>query len=246
MKREEREIEIDLLQLLLALWANIKYILLVTFIAGLVAFVVSSTLITPIYEANAKMIVNTRKDDTQNITNDQLNSAKNLVNTYAIIIRSRDVLNQVIADLGLPENYEQLVGRVSVAAVNNTHVMQIAVQHKNRDTAVAIAEKILEISPKIIVETVEAGSVKPVEQPYASQNPISPNTTMNTVIAALVGFVLISAVIIAIVLSDNTYKTVLDIQNDLDAPVLGVIPAIESCGGHQKYASKSEKKKERG
>lgn len=243
MKREERDVEIDLLQLLLALWANVKYIVLVTFIAGLIGLIVSTTMMTPIYEASAKMIVNTRKDDTQNITNDQLNSAKNLVNTYAIIIRSRDVLNQVIADLGLTENYGQLADCISVAAVNNTQIMEITVQHKSPDTAFAIAEKILEITPDFIVETVEAGSVKPVEQPHASKDPVSPSIPKNTVLAALIGFLLSCVVIVVIALSDNTYKTDMDIQNDLDLPVLGVIPAIESCSSHRGY---ERKKKERG
>ena len=243
MKREEREVEIDLLQLILTLWANVKYIILVTFIAGLIGLIVSATLITPMYEASAKMIVNTRKDETQNVTNDQLNSAKSLVNTYAIIIRSRDVLNQVIADLGLTESYNQLASCVSVTAVNNTQIMEITVQHENLDTAFAIAEKILEITPDVIVETVEAGSVKPVEQPHAGKDPVSPSIPKNTVLAALIGFVISCAVVVVIALSDNTYKTDVDIQNDLDLPVLGVIPAIETCGNHRGY---ERKKKERG
>lgn len=235
MKREEREVEIDLQQLIVALWTNAKYIILSTFVVGLIALFVSATLLTPIYEASAKMIVNTHKDGSQNVTNDQLNSAKNLVDTYAIIIRSRDVLNRVISDLGLTENYRQLSDCVSVNAVNDTQVMEIVVHHKDWNTAYSIAEKIMEITPDIIVETVEAGSVKPVEQVYASTSPVSPSIVKNTILFAFLGFVISCVVVILFFLLDNTYKTEMDIQNHLDLPVLGVIPAIESCNVHKRH-----------
>ena len=148
MNREEHGIEIDLMLIVKALLGNLKYVVLVTVLFGILGYFASIMLVTPIYEAGAKMIVNTRKDENQNVTNDQINSAKNLVNTYAVIIRSRDVLNQVIADLKLPVTYGQLASSISVRAVNETQVMQITVQHPNRDTALAVAAKLLEVAPR--------------------------------------------------------------------------------------------------
>lgn len=240
MNNEEREVELDLLQLARVLLKNVKYILITTIILGMVGFLGSSLFLTPIYEASAKMIVNTRKDESQTVTNDQINSAKNLVNTYAIIITSRDVLNQVITDLNLTESYGQLKSCITVKAVNSTQIMEIVVQHKNRDTAQAVAEKILTISPEVIVNTVEAGSVKPVEQAYANPNPVSPNILKNAVLMAAVGFALSCLVIVIIFLADNTYKSELDIQNDLDLPVLGVIPTIESCSNTTGYGQNTK------
>ncbi len=243
MNREEREIEIDFLQLFKVLWNNCKYILIATIILGVVGFVGSKLFLTPIYEATTKMIVNTKKDETQHVTNDQINSAKNLVNTYAIIICSRDVLNQVILELDLPETYSQLASGISVKAVNETQVMQIAVRHKNRDTALAVATKILEIVPSAIVEKVEAGSVKQVEQAYASQAPVSPNAGRNAILMALVGFALSVCVIVIVFLTDNTYKSDMDIQRDFEMPVLGVIPTVESCKHQKKYGYSAKGRK---
>lgn len=235
MNKGEQQTELDLLQMARMLWENAKYIVIATVIFGLLGFAGSSLFITPIYEASAKMIINTRKDVNQNVTNDQLNSAKSLVDTYAIIIRSRDVLNRVNSELGLGESYEQLANSISVHAVNNTQVMQVVVQHEDRDTALAIAAKILEIAPNIIVETVEVGSAKPVEQAYAGAEPVSPSVFRNAVLAAMVGFVLACGIVILVFLLDNTYKTDIDIQSDLGLPVLGIIPTIESCGGRANY-----------
>lgn len=222
-------------QLAKLLWANAKYIVLATVIMGVLGFVGSKFLITPIYEATAKMIVNTRDEQNKGGTNDQINSAKNLVGTYAIIIRSRDVLNQVSAQLNLTESYEQLMSYISVHAVDDTQVMQISVQHENRATALAIAAKILEITPDMSKEAVEVGSIKTVEQAYSPTEPVSPSNVKNAIFLAMFGFIVSCSVITSIYLLDNTYKTDLDIQNDLDLPVLGVIPTVESCGGYRKY-----------
>ena len=235
MYKEERGIEIDLIQLVKKFVENLKYIVLVTVSMGVVGYVVSTMFLTPIYRASAKMIINTRKDETQNVTNDQLNSAKNLLDTYAVIIRSRDVVNRVIEELDLPENYEQLINYINVESVDATQVMQISVEHSNINTALAVTEKILEIAPGVIVETVEAGSVKTVEQAYVNAEPISPNIMKNAIILAMVGFALSCAVVLIIFLTDNTYETNMDIQRDLDIPVLGVIPAVESCMGYSKH-----------
>ena len=238
MNREEREMEIDLLQLIRTLWGKAKYILLVSVIFGILGAVWSSAYVTPIYEASAKMIVSNRKDDSQYVTNDQLNSAKNLVDTYAIIIRSRDVLNQVIEELDLPESYGQLQGKIGANSVNDTAVMKITVHHSNPATAAAITAKILMIAPEIIQEKVEAGSVKIVEGAYVSPNPVSPSVVKNTVLMAAIGFLLSCAVITVIFLADNTYKSDMDIQNDLNVLVLGVIPKVECCGKYNNYSYK--------
>jgi len=235
--------EIDLMQIIRTLLGNLKYIILVTVLFGVLGYAGSTMLVTPIYEAGAKMIVNTRKDESQNVTNDQINSAKNLVDTYAVIIRSRDVLNQVITELNLPDTYGQLASCISVKAVNDTQVMQITVQHANRDTALAVASKLLEVVPGAIVERVEAGSVKTVEQAYASNEPVSHSNLYNAVLAAMAGFILVCAAIVIISLADNTYKTDMDIQRDLGVPVLGVIPAVED---NKKLRTKKKGVEDRG
>lgn len=243
MKKEQREVEIDLLELARSLWANAKYIVIVTVILGLIGLAGSQLLLTPIYESSARMIVNARKDDTQNITNDQLNTSKNLVNTCAIIIRGREVIGRVISDLNLQESYRQVAGYVSVQAVNSTQIMEVVVHHENPAVAQAIAAKILEIAPAIIVETMEAGSVKPVEQAHTSQDPVSPNVFKNGILLALLGFVLSCGVVVIVFLLDNTYKTDMDIQNDLELFVLGVIPTVESCKTRADYGYKAKRRK---
>lgn len=241
MHKEEQGVDIDLLQIARVIWSNARFILIAAVVFSLLGLLISAVFMTPIYESGAKMIVNTRKDENQSVTNDQLNSAKNLVETYAIIIRGREVLEKVIEELDLEEGYGQLHRRVSVKAVNNTQVMQITVQHEDPETAKAIAEQILVIAPDMIIKMVEAGSVKTVERAHVGNNPVEPNILKNTLLAAVIGFVLACGVVVVIFLLDTTYKSELDIQNDLGLPVLGVIPSIESCNRANGYGKPAEK-----
>ena len=110
----EEDDEIDLLELFSILKAHIVAIIVVTVIAAVAGFMVTEYLITPQYEASVNMIVNTRTDANANVSNDNINSAKSLVSTYAIIIKSNTVLNQVAANLNLKDmDYDTLVEKVS-------------------------------------------------------------------------------------------------------------------------------------
>ncbi len=244
MKKEDREI--NLLQLGRVLLQNAKYIIVATLIVALMGLLISAFLVTPVYQASAKMIVNTRVDSSENLTNDQLNSAKSLVDTYAVIITSRDVLLQIKDELNLTMSVKSLKNSIQVQAVEKTQVMEITVRHESPAVALAVADKILEIAPDVLMETVEAGSVKPVEQAHVGDKPVSPNIGKNTVIFAAVGFALASVVFIVIFFLDATYKSELDIQEDLGLPVLGVIPAADSCKNQSGYGYKRSAKPAKG
>ncbi len=209
-----------------------KYLLLILaagLIGGFLTFCVCRFLVAPVYEASAKMIVNSRQEQTGSVTNDQITSAQKLVNTYAIIIRSQPVLDPVVKVLDLPISYEQLAQKVSVTSVNDTQVMKIAVQSSDHAQALRIVEEIVRICPDIIIEAVEAGSVKTIEPAHLQSTPVAPHTNLYTVLAAFLCMLGVIAVVLIRFLLDNTYKSETDLQNDLGLPVLGVIPDYKFC-----------------
>lgn len=221
-------VEIDLLEIFALLKKHIASIILVAIIFGVAGFFGTKLLITPQYEASVNMIVNTRAENTGTVSNDTINSAKNLVSTYAIIIKSNTVLNQVIDNLNLKDiDYDDLEEKVSVTAIDDTQVMRIAVQDPDPNLARRIVKEIARISPNEIVDAVEAGSCKVVSQVRVPEEPVSPSVVKNTAIAALLGAVLIIAIIVIKNLLENYIVDDNDVQKYLDLPVLGVIPEIE-------------------
>ena len=198
-------------------------------IGGIATYCVCSFFVSPVYEANAKMLVNSRQEQTGSVTNDQITSSQKLVDTYAIIIRSQPVLEPVIEELNLSVDAEKLAKKVSVTSVNDTQVMQIAVQSKNPQQALQIVQEIVKTCPDIIIDAVEAGSVKTIEPAHLLKNPVSPNTSLFTMVATFLCMVAVLLIVVLRFLLDNTYKSEIDLRNDLDLPVLGVIPDYDYC-----------------
>lgn len=221
---------IDLLEVLEVVRQHILIIVLVTVIAAAAGFGFSRFVMVPQYEASALMIVNTRQDTTANVTSDQINSATKLVSTYSIIIKSDTVLQQVISNLGLTLTYDQLKERVTVSAVDDTQVMQITVRSDNPEWARQVCEQITTISPDVILESVEAGSVKLISQAAVTTEPVSPNVMKNTAVAAVLGLVASIGIVVLRELLDNKIKSEDDIRKYLDLPVVGVIPDYEMGG----------------
>ena len=223
---------IDLLEVLNAVRQHILAIILTTLVLAAAGFGVSKFLMTPMYQASALMIVNTRQDITSNVTSDQINSATKLVSTYSIILKSDTVLNQVIENLGLNMDYQQLAERVTVSAVDDTQVMKVTVTSDNPEWARQVCEQITQISPDVILEAVEAGSVKVISNASISPEPVSPNVSRNTALGAVAGLVISVGIVFLMVLLDNKINNEEDVSKYLDLTVVGVIPEYE--GGKKK------------
>ena len=223
---------IDLLEVLNAVRQHILAIILTTLVLAAAGFGVSKFLMTPMYQASALMIVNTRQDITSNVTSDQINSATKLVSTYSIILKSDTVLNQVIQNLGLSLDYQHLAERVTVSAVDDTQVMKVTVTSDNPEWARQVCEQITQISPDVILEAVEAGSVKVISNASISPEPVSPNVSRNTALGAVAGLVISVGIVFLMVLLDNKINNEEDVSKYLDLTVVGVIPEYE--GGKKK------------
>ena len=227
--QDQREASISFVELFALVKRHLVLIILAGLLSGMLTYCCCSFLVNPVYKASAKMIVNAKVDQSGNITNDQITSSQKLVDTCAIIIRSQTVLNPVIDKLGLDMDVETLQNKVSVTSLDATQVMEIAVESTDPVMAVKIVEEILIVAPEIIIDAVEAGSVKTVEPAYLQSKPVSPRTNLYTVVTAFLFMFLTTAVPVIRSVMDNTFKSDIDLYNDLGLPVLGVIPEYESC-----------------
>lgn len=221
------EIEIDLKELLGTILEHWILIVVTTLIAALAGLLVTKLFITPQYRASVNMIVNSRQDNTGSMSNDNITSSKNLVSTYAIILKSNIILDEVIEELQLEETYKSLRECITVEAVDATQVMEISVEYPDSNVAYQIVEKLVEIAPENIVEAVEAGSCKVVSKVTVGENPVSPNTMKNTVLAAMAGMVLSVGLVVLKSLLQNYIVDDEDIAKYLELPVLSVIPEVE-------------------
>lgn len=221
--RSNDEIEIDLGKVLEAIKKYWAVLLAMTLVCGLLGFLASSFGMTKKYVASVDMIVNT-STNAELVSNDQVNSAKNLVSTYSYIITGSSVLTQVIDELGLDTTYEDLAKAISVNAVTDTQVFTVSATTTSVEKSKDIIRKIIEIAPGEIEEAVEAGSCRIVSDLDYQLTPVSPDVTKYTAVAAFAGFLLALAYALFRVLSKSYLVTSNDITEQLKLPVLGVIP----------------------
>lgn len=224
---DNMEIEINLVELTNALKRKLIWIIFTVLVGAGVGFALAAVVITPQYEASINMIVNTRSDNMTTVTNDNITSAKNLVSTYAIIIKSNIVLNKVINNLGLTVSNAELADEVSISAINATQVMKISVRDKDAELAGKIVTQIAEIAPDIIVEAVEAGSCKVISEVEVGDRPVSPKKTRYTALFAFLGLIVSSGIVIGREILSNYIVDDVDVEKKIGLPVLGVIPQVE-------------------
>lgn len=222
----ENEETIDLMELARLLWAHIVQIVAAAVAAALVSLLVCMFALTPKYQASINMIVNARQDTTATFTSDNFNSAKNLISTYAVIIKSNTVLNEVIDTLDLDMTYGQLYSMVSVASVDNTQIMKVTVTDTDVKRAGEIVETIADIVPDVLVEKVEAGSCKTVSDVSINPNKVFPQTKKYVMMAGLMGAVVVCGILVLAHLLHDTIVDDEDAQKKLGLPMLGLIPEV--------------------
>lgn len=214
----------DLLNILRARWL---VLLIAGIIAAALAFGYSKFFVIPQYRASAQMIVDARNDESTVITNSQLSTAKQLVITYAEVIKNNIILNPVIDELGLDESYNQLYSKVRVEVVEDTQILEIYVTDEDPDKALSIVKKIVEVTPVVLSERIPSSKIASINDPTATSSPVSPNVSRNTILGFIVGVAIIYIYYFVKRLFDNKLKSADDIQRLLDLPVLGVIPSLE-------------------
>lgn len=222
----EDEETIDLMELARLLWAHIVQIVAVAVAAALISLLVCMFVLTPRYQASINMIVNTRQEGTATFTSDNFNSAKNLISTYAVIIKGNTVLNEVIDELDLDMTYGQLYKMVVVDSVDSTQIMKVTVTDTDAERAGEIVQTIADIVPDVLVEKVEAGSCKTVSDVVINPNKVFPQTKKYVALAGVLGAVVVCAILVLKHLLHDTVVDDDDVQKKLGLPVLGLIPEV--------------------
>ena len=208
---------------------HVVFILIAAIIGGGLAYSVTRFLIPERYRATATVIINNRATDSQYIYPSEIQSSQDLAQLYSIIIKADNVLESVKKDLDLDISNEELKNSIQVGLVGETQVVEISCTSTNPEYALNLVDKFVEYSKPVILEKVEAGSVKDLNEPALSNNgnPVSPNRKKNTAIGILGGAVAAAAFIILREMLDTKFKTEADVTNTLGIPVLGVIPYVE-------------------
>lgn len=248
---ENREfIEIDLLQLLRALWHRLWIVILALLAGGVIALLGTRYLVTPLYQASAMLYVNNSSfsvgSTSFNISASDLTAAQSLVKTYIVILRARSTLTEVIEQAEVEYTYEELLKMVSASSVDGTEVFKVTVTSEDDAEAEKIANTILAVLPSKISGIVEGSSVQVVDEAVLPAVQSSPNVIKNTFIGVLIGLLAGMAIAILLDLFDENIHSEEYLTKTYGVPILATIPDMnfvnsENSKYYKKYGDKSKR-----
>ena len=205
-------------------------------LAGVIGFCYANFYITPTYRAKSVMLVELRNSHYDEMDYEQVTVAQKYVSTFADIIRTNYVLEDVIKKLNLKESPASLASKIQVYENEDTFLINVTMTHTNPKKALEILQALDDSVVDKVVEKFGSTYVQEWDKPVVSSAPVSPNVSRYTVLGGMAGVVIALALIILIALLNNKVKSVSDLQRMVDIPVLGVVPSLQvsekSKGGY--------------
>lgn len=248
MNNREEFVEINFKRLIDAVLQKSWTIFLVATICSAVILVGTIFFVTPQYEASAMFYINNSDISvggaSLSLTASDISASRGLVDTYIVILNTRETMNHVIDYAGVDLSYSQIRGMISAEAVEETEVFRVTVESPNPNEAEIIANAIAYILPKRISSIVEGTSAKVVDAAVLPTSPSSPSYTRNTMLGFALGLLMSVGVIVLREIIDITIRSDEDVKQVCSHPILAEVPDMSapSKGGSYYYYGESGKK----
>lgn len=225
--KENKEIAIDVVQLFKILWKKKIAIILTAIVAGLVAFGVSSFVLTPEYSSTTRIyVVNRNQSENAGLTNQDLQAGTYLVKDYKEIILSQDVLEKVISNLKLEQSGKGLSKKIQVTVPVDTRIVSIVVKDDQPEEASRIANALREVAAEKIIKVTRVSDVTTLEEARPALTPSSPNIRRNTLLAFLAGGAVMVILVLLLELLDDRVKRPEDVEEVMHVALLGIVPDL--------------------
>lgn len=233
--------EIDIIDLLKLFWRKKIQIILIIILFILIGYIYTFKYITPEYSAVTTLVVATTVDNenTSNSTTiaSDITINSKLVSTYTELIKSKNILQEVILDLGINIDEEELRKSITISNEANTAIINLKVTNPNAENASKIANKIANTFIKEISDIYNINNIQIVSQADIPTSPSNINHTKDIITFAIIGLIISIIYVIIVNMIDTTIKSAREIEEIYKLPVLVSIPLYETKkkkGAHRK------------
>ena len=225
--------ELDLKELFNIFWSKKVHIILIVLIFIVLGVIYTVGFTTPKYTSSTTLLLagseSGGEETTNSITTTDITLNSKLVSTYSVLVRSKDVLSQVISNLGMDISWESLKNNVKVSAVEDTEVIEISVTTKNVEDSAKIANEIAKVFTEKVAEIYNINNVHVVDEAEVEYTPSNINHKKDVIIFAFIGLVVAVIYVLLANMLDTTVKTAEDIEKEFKLPVLASIPVYENA-----------------
>ena len=210
--------EIDLKELFLFVKSKLGLLIIITAGVCLLGCIYGLFVQKPMYQSYTTVILSGNEST---ITQNDMALNQNLINTYAEIVKSRRVLEQVIDELDLNLSYEQLASKISVTAVNNTEIIRITVSDIDAIKAKNIANITASHFASEVVDLMGMDNVDILDEAIESKAPYNINVTKQITIYFILGLILSVGILFIIFYFDRSIKSIEQVEQKIKLPILG-------------------------
>ncbi len=232
-------VEIDLVALFYRFLEKAHWIVLTALIGAAIAFGIVNYLVTPIYQATAKIYI-VGSDTTISLTDLQIGS--NLAADYKEVFKNWHVHELVDKRLNLNYSYSKLSKMVSVTNPSSTHVLYVSVNSPDPEEAKLMADTYAQVAREFIATKMDMREPNVFEEARRPTAPVTPQKTRDIIIGFLLGALLAMAIVTIKFISDDRICTSEDIAKVGKLPTLGMIPLQDmDHNAEKKHNQKSRK-----
>ena len=236
---QDNVIEIDLVELFYAFKEHLVEIIIAALIGGVLFGAYSYFMIKPTYESQSSVYVMSTENAVVNLQD--FNIGSQLTQDYLTIMYTRPVLEDCIDEMGLDWNYETLKKKFEVENPDDTRVLIITATDTDPARAKLIADTVATVSAQHISDIMEIEPPKVIETGEVNTKKVAPSNAKYALIGAIIGIVIVCAVVTVQVIFNDSITTAEDVSKYLELPVLASIPARREKIENRKNKNKRQK-----
>ena len=189
------------------------------------------------YSASTTLVLtssNNKNNTTNSITATDIIVNSKLVDTYSELIRSENVLEEVISNLGMNIKVEKLKNSITVSSVENTELIEIKVKNIEPENSAKIANEVAKVFIKRIAEFYNINNVQIVDEAQIPTTPSNINHKKDILMFGLIGALISVAYVVIANMLDTTIKSTEELEKMCKYPVLASIPIYVKNKKNQK------------
>lgn len=223
--------ELDLKELFNVFWTKKIQIVLIIAIFVVIGFIYSYIFVNPEYQSTTSILLaksNTAQEDSGTITTSEITLNQQLVSTYSELLKSETLLNQVINNLQIAKTAAELENSISIAAKNDTEIIEISVTDADPEMAQRVANEVAQVFiTQVAQQYYNMDNVYVVDKAQVPQSPYNINHMKDLIVFAAAGFVVACIYVLIANMLDTTVKSKEDVEKKLGLTVLTTIPECE-------------------
>lgn len=221
--------EIDLKELFNIFWSKKLFIIMVTLTFAVLGLYYGKRIVIPDYKSTATLVLTkSNNTETSTITQSEVTLNQQLVATYTELIKTNNILRQVIYNLKYNDiTEEDLRKNVEVQLVSTTQLIEVSVKNTDNVKAKELTNEIVKVFIEKTKEIYKLENIHMVDEAKVEEKPYNVNYKKDILIFASIGFILAIGIVYIKSLFDTTIKNSEEVEKRLGLTVLASIPQYD-------------------